>query len=106
MRSAPSLTILPLPQNAGARLVAFDPNGMNHARPLLPGVAFADDPYSCLTEADAPVIVTEWEAFRALDLARVKAALRHPVVIDLRNIYPPDEMKKLGFLYEGVGKGA
>jgi UDPglucose 6-dehydrogenase len=106
MRSAPSLTILPLLQDAGARLVAFDPKGMDHARPLLPGAVFAEDPYSCLAEADALVIVTEWEAFRALDLARVKAALRHPVVIDLRNIYRPDEMKELGFFYEGVGKGA
>jgi len=106
MRSAPSLTILPILQGAGARLVAFDPKGMDHARPLLPGVEFADDPYSCLAGADALAIITEWEAFRALDLVRVKAALRHPVVIDLRNIYRPDEMRELGFAYEGVGKGA
>jgi UDPglucose 6-dehydrogenase len=105
MRSAPSLTILPILQDAGARLVAYDPKGMEHARPLLPGVVFADDPYSCLTGADALVIITEWEAFRALDLPRVKAALRRPVVIDLRNIYRPDEMRALGFEYEGVGKG-
>jgi UDPglucose 6-dehydrogenase len=106
MRSAPSLTILPILQKAGARLVAFDPKGMDHARPLLPGVAFADDPYACLAGADALVIITEWEAFRALDLGRVKAALRHPVVIDMRNIYRPDEMRDLGFVYQGVGKGA
>lgn len=105
MRSAPSLTILPILQQAGARLVAYDPKGIEHARPLLPGVVFADDPYSCLAGADALVIITEWEAFRALDLARVKAALRQPIVIDLRNIYRPNEMKALGFVYEGVGKG-
>ena len=67
---------------------------------------FADDPYACVEGADALVIVTEWEAFRALDLARVKAALRRPIVVDLRNIYRPDEMTALGFIYEGVGKGA
>jgi UDPglucose 6-dehydrogenase len=105
MRSAPSLTILPILQRAGARIVAYDPKGMDHARPLLPGVAFADDPYSCLVGADALIIITEWEAFRALDLARVKAALRRPIVIDLRNIYRKEEMKALGFAYEGVGKG-
>ena len=106
MRSAPSLTILPLLQDAGARLIAYDPKGADHARPLLPGVVFADDPYACVAGADALVIVTEWEAFRALDLARVKAALRRPIVVDLRNIYRPYEMKALGFSYEGVGKGA
>ena len=106
MRSAPSLTILPILQSAGARLVAYDPKGAGHARPLLPGVVFADDPYACVAGADALVIVTEWEAFRALDLARVKAALRRPIVVDLRNIYRPDEMTALGFIYEGVGKGA
>jgi UDPglucose 6-dehydrogenase len=105
MRSAPSLTILPILQRAGARIVAYDPKGMDHARPLLPGVAFADDPYSGLVGADALIIITEWEAFRALDLARVKAALRRPIVIDLRNIYRKEEMKALGFAYEGVGKG-
>jgi UDPglucose 6-dehydrogenase len=105
MRSAPSLTILPILQRAGARIVAYDPKGMDHARPLLPGIAFADDPYSCLIDADALVIITEWEAFRALDLKRVKAAMRRPIVIDLRNIYRNEEMEALGFAYEGVGKG-
>jgi UDPglucose 6-dehydrogenase len=105
MRSAPSLVIVPALQRAGARVVAFDPQGMATARVLLPGVVFAENPYACVQDADALVIVTEWEAFRALDLKRIKATLRHPLVVDLRNIYRPDEMKALDFIYESVGRG-
>jgi UDPglucose 6-dehydrogenase len=106
MRSAPSLVIVPALQAAGATVVAFDPKGAKAARELLPGVALASGPYECIDGADALVIITEWEAFRALDLKRVKAALRAPLVVDLRNIYRPDEMAKLGFSYHSVGRGA
>jgi UDPglucose 6-dehydrogenase len=106
MRDAPSLVIVPLLQQAGATIVAFDPEGARHAAPLLPGVEFASGPYACLEGADALVVITEWDAFRALDLARVKAALRTPVVIDLRNIYPQGAMRAMGFRYEGIGRGA
>jgi UDPglucose 6-dehydrogenase len=105
MRSAPSLTIIPVLQKEGARIVAFDPEGVKSAKELLPGVHFADGPYSCLEGADALVIITEWDAFRALDLARVKSALREPIVVDLRNIYRRDEMTALGFQYESLGRG-
>jgi UDPglucose 6-dehydrogenase len=105
MRSAPSLTIVPVLQAEGARVVAFDPEGAKSAKELLPGVVFADGPYACLEGADALVIITEWDAFRALDLARVKAALRHPIIVDLRNIYRRDEMTALGFQYESLGRG-
>jgi UDPglucose 6-dehydrogenase len=105
MRSAPSLTIVPLLQREGAKVVAFDPEGAKSAKDLLPGVVFADGAYVCLEGADALVIVTEWDEFRALDLARVKAALREPVVVDLRNIYRRDEMIALGFKYESLGRG-
>jgi UDPglucose 6-dehydrogenase len=105
MRAAPSLVIVPMLQQAGASIVAFDPEGAKHAAPLLPGVEFASGPYACLEGADALVVITEWDAFRALDLARVKAALREPVVIDLRNIYPQGAMRALGFRYEGIGRG-
>ena len=104
MRSAPSLIIVPALQAAGAKVVAFDPKGGKAAREMLPGVAFADGPYDCVAGADALVIITEWEAFRALDLARVKASMRQPIVIDLRNIYRPEEMAALGFAYESVGR--
>ncbi|HLW93602.1 MAG TPA: UDP-glucose/GDP-mannose dehydrogenase family protein [Roseiarcus sp.] len=105
MRSAPSLTIVPALQAAGAKVVAFDPEGAKSAKDLLPGVIFADGPYACLEGADALVIITEWDAFRALDLTRVKKALRQPIVVDLRNIYRRDEMLALGFHYESVGRG-
>ncbi|MGD0721554.1 MAG: UDP-glucose/GDP-mannose dehydrogenase family protein [Roseiarcus sp.] len=106
MRSAPSLTIVPALQAAGAKIIAYDPKGAPAARALLPGVAFAAGPYDCAAGADALVIITEWEAFRALDLPRVKASMRTPVVIDLRNIYRPDQMAAIGFVYESVGRGA
>ena len=77
---------------------------MEQARPLLPGVTFAADPYECATGADALVIVTEWESFRALDLDRIKTSLVRPVVVDLRNIYPPDEMRAYGFTYRSIGR--
>jgi UDPglucose 6-dehydrogenase len=106
MRSAPSLVIVPALQAAGAKVVAFDPKGGKSAQELLPGVAFAEGPYDCVAGADALVIITEWEAFRALDLARVKASMREPIVVDLRNIYRPEEMAMLGFTYDSVGRGA
>jgi UDPglucose 6-dehydrogenase len=105
MRSAPSLTIVPALQAEGAHVVAFDPEGTKSATELLPGVDFADGPYSCVEGADALVIITEWDAFRALDLSRVKAALRQPIVVDLRNVYRREEMAALGFQYESVGRG-
>ena len=80
--------------------------GAAQAAKLLPGVEFASGPYACLEGADALVVVTEWDAFRALDLARVKAALREPVVVDLRNIYPQSVMREMGFKYVGIGRGA
>ncbi|MFN3670473.1 MAG: UDP-glucose dehydrogenase family protein [Bosea sp. (in: a-proteobacteria)] len=106
MRDAPSLAIVPALQRAGAQIVAYDPESMAQARPLLPNVTFTEGPYACVEGADALVIVTEWNAFRALDLKRVKTALRTPVVVDLRNIYRPQEMQALGFKYYGVGRKA
>ena len=106
MRDAPSLAIVPALQRAGAQIIAYDPESMAQARPLLPNVTFANGPYACVEGADALVIVTEWNAFRALDQKRVKAALKTPVVVDLRNIYRPQEMQALGFDYHGVGRKA
>lgn len=103
MREAPSLSIVTALLDAGAEIVAYDPEAMASARTLMPEIAYAPDAYSCLDRADALVIVTEWDAFRALDLDRVKAALRHPVVIDLRNIYRSGEMHERGFTYVNVG---
>ncbi len=105
MRDAPSLVIIPLLQAAGATIVAYDPEGHKMAKPLLPGVEFADSAYDCLEGADAAVVVTEWDEFRALDLGRIRKTLAHPIVIDMRNIYEIDAMKAHGFRYVCVGRG-
>jgi len=103
MREAPSLAIIAALQDAGATVVAHDPESMEPAKALLRDVSFAPDAYSCIEGADALVIVTEWNAYRALDLDRVKAALRQPVVVDLRNIYRSEDMRRRGFTYSNVG---
>jgi len=103
MRDAPSLDIIPALIAAGARIQAYDPEG-HEARQLLRDVAFRAGPYEAAEGADALVIITEWDQFRALDLGRVKALMKAPLVIDLRNIYPPDEMRARGFDYVSVGR--
>ncbi|CAO4174582.1 UDP-glucose dehydrogenase family protein [Methylorubrum extorquens] len=103
MRDAPSLSIIAGLQDAGAQIVAYDPEGMEQARPLLQGVAYAEDAYACAEGADALVIVTEWNAFRALDLARLKGLMRAPVLVDLRNVYAPEEARRQGLRHVGVG---
>jgi UDPglucose 6-dehydrogenase len=104
MREAPSIPLVTALQDFGARVRAYDPAGMEQARPLMPDVAFCDGPYTCADGADAVVIVTEWEQFRALDLERLKSVMAAPVIIDLRNIYPVDEMLGSGFMYESIGR--
>jgi UDPglucose 6-dehydrogenase len=104
MREAPSVAIITALQDSGARIRVFDPEGMKHARSILGDVDYASDAYSCMEGADALVIITEWDAFRKLDLAKVKSLLRKPVVADLRNIYHPEEMARLGFSYVSVGR--
>ncbi len=104
MRDAPALDIVQTLQAEGAKVRAFDPEGMNEAKHMLKDVQFATGPYDCVQGADAVVIITEWDQFRALDLDRVKDALKAPVVIDLRNIYRPDEMHAKGFQYVSVGR--
>ena len=104
MRDAPSLDIIPALQAAGATIRAYDPEGMGEARKLLNGIDYSDNAYEAMSGADALVIVTEWNAFRALDLGRVKQAMKAPVMIDLRNIYNPDEMAAAGFDYASVGR--
>jgi len=105
MRDAPSLVILPALQSLGASVRAFDPEAMGQARPLLADVTFCDDAYECIRGANVLVILTEWDAFRALDLARIKTLLAEPVIVDLRNIYNPEDVRKRGFSYTGVGRG-
>jgi len=105
MRDSPSLAIIEALQTAGAAIWAYDPQGMVEAATLLKDVMFCEGPYQTMEGSDALVIVTEWNAFRALDLNRVKTLLAHPVLIDLRNIYNPREMELAGFKYHSVGRG-
>jgi UDPglucose 6-dehydrogenase len=104
MREAPSLALVPALQQAGAVVRAHDPQGMKHAQSMLPGARFCETAYEAIDGADALVIVTEWDAYRALDLGRVKQTLKSPVVIDFRNIYRPEEMAAKGFRYTSVGR--
>src|SRR5262245_10661496 len=104
MREAPSIPLITALQDMGAKVRAYDPIGMEQARSLLRNVTFCDDTYSCAKGAAALVIVTEWEQFRALDFDRLKAVMAQPVLVDLRNVYRPDEMARHGFAYEGIGR--
>ena len=104
MRDAPSLDIVPALQAAGANIVGFDPEGMAEAGKLMPGIRFAKTAYEAVTGADVLVVITEWHEFRGLDPRRIKEAMRQPRIVDLRNIFNPEEMRGLGFTYEGVGR--
>lgn len=104
MRDAPSIAIIQTLQDAGASVKAFDPEGVEQAKLVIKDVEFSASPYAAAEGADALVIVTEWDAFRALDLNRMKSLLNTPLLIDLRNIYPEAEAERAGFTLVGVGK--
>ena len=104
MRDAPSLDIIPLLQAAGARIRAYDPEGMEEARKYLNDIEWVDDAYSVMPEADALLILTEWNEFRVLDFDRIKRLLKAPLIIDLRNIYAPADLAAYGFTYHSVGR--
>ncbi|MBI2261884.1 MAG: UDP-glucose/GDP-mannose dehydrogenase family protein [Caulobacterales bacterium] len=104
MRDAPSLDVAPALIAMGATVQAFDPEGMAEAAHLLPDVVFKDGPYEAVEGADVVVILTEWDQFRALDLNRVKRLLRQPVMVDLRNVYRPEDMRARGFRYASIGR--
>jgi UDPglucose 6-dehydrogenase len=104
MREAPSLVIVPALAEHGAEITAYDPAGMDEARKLMPSLKTVADPYACMQGADAVVIITEWDEFRALDLDRIRTILRMPVIIDLRNVYRPGEVTGKGFTYVSIGR--
>ena len=104
MRDAPSLDVAPALIAMGATVQAFDPEGMHEAAKLLEGVQFRDGPYEAVTGADVVVILTEWDQFRALDIDRIKGLMRQPVMVDLRNVYRPEEMRARGFRYASIGR--
>jgi UDPglucose 6-dehydrogenase len=106
MREAPSIPLITALRDLGAKVRAYDPVSMEQGKLELPDVTFCDSPYSCAARADALVIVTEWEQFRALDMERLKNEMAQPVIVDLRNVYRPEEMAKHGFTYASVGRPA
>ncbi len=106
MRDAPSIAIARALQDAGANVVAYDPEGMEAAKSVMPGVTFKSDPYALAEGADALALVTEWDAFRALDLARIAKVMASPVLVDLRNVYKAEEARRHGLQYSSIGRPA
>ncbi len=104
MRDSPAISVIQTLQDQGAVVRAYDPEGMEQAKDVLDNVDYCEGPYQAIEGADALAIVTEWDAFRALDLVRVKALLKTPIIVDLRNIYNRAEMEEAGFDYSGVGR--
>ncbi|MEK7802500.1 MAG: UDP-glucose/GDP-mannose dehydrogenase family protein [Pseudomonadota bacterium] len=104
IREAPSLVIIPALQKAGANIAAYDPAAMEHAEKVLADVEWCADPYATMKDADALVIVTEWNEFRALDIERIKSLLSTKTIVDLRNIYKLPEMEEHGFRYVSIGR--
>ena len=104
MRDAPSLSIVQALEDAGAAVRGYDPEGEGQARPLMPNVAFFDSPYAAADGADAVVLVTEWDVLRALDLQRLAQKMAQPVFVDLRNVYPPEDVEEAGLRWFGIGR--
>jgi UDPglucose 6-dehydrogenase len=104
IREAPSINIIRQLQQEGVKVKAYDPQAMENIKIIFPDVEMCQDPYQVAEGSDALVIVTEWDEFKNLDLAKIKGLLNQPVIIDGRNIYNPAEMEKLGFMYQGVGR--
>jgi UDPglucose 6-dehydrogenase len=104
MRESPSLDIVPALIEAGAKVRAYDPEGMVEAKAMLNGVEWCDDAYATMPDADVLLLITEWNQFRALDLKRVKSLMRAPLMVDLRNVYEPKTMREQGFVYHCIGR--
>jgi UDPglucose 6-dehydrogenase len=104
MRDAPSISIVQALQDGGAKVRGYDPEGVEQARPLMQGVEFFDNPYAAAAGADAVVLVTEWDVLRALDLERLARTMAQPIFIDLRNVYPPEEVEQAGLRWYGIGR--
>ena len=104
MRDAPSLDIIPALQAAGAKVQAYDPESMHEAKEIMPDITYCNDAYEAISGADALAILTEWDEFRALDTEQIKASLKAPLIIDLRNIYDPAALRTQGFVYHGIGR--
>ena len=104
IREAPAITFISQVLDQYGSVVAYDPEGMENMKKVFPKIAFSKNPYDCVKDADALVILTEWDEFRQLDKAKMKSLMKSPLVIDGRNIYEPDEMRNLGFVYDSIGR--
>jgi UDPglucose 6-dehydrogenase len=105
MRDAAAVTILPALIEKGATVRAHDPQAMEAAKSMMPEVTYVESPYATAKDADCLIIMTEWNEYRSLDLARLKSLMKNPVFIDLRNVYDPKAVREKGFEYIGVGRG-
>ena len=104
MRFAPSIEIIKLLQKEKAKIRAYDPIAMDKAKGVLKNVEYGRDPYEVAKDSDALVIVTEWQEFQRIDLERIRDLMVNPVIVDGRNIYEPEKMKELGFIYRSIGR--
>jgi UDPglucose 6-dehydrogenase len=105
LRDAPAISIIRMLQNEGATVRAYDPVAMERAKAMLPSIVYCDSPYAAAQEADAVLLCTEWNEFKQLDMARVRDLMRRPVLLDGRNVYDPQQMREMGFIYRGMGRG-
>jgi len=104
MRDAPSIDVIELLKQEGAKISAYDPEAMENAKKLINGIDFASDMYGAVTDADLLIVVTDWNEFKEADLEKIKSLMKSPNIIDGRNIYDPNKTKELGFSYVGVGR--
>jgi UDPglucose 6-dehydrogenase len=105
LRDAPSISIIRMLQNEGATVRAYDPVAMDKAKEALPDIVYCDGPYAASEDADAVFILTEWNEFKQLDMERVRDSMRQPILLDGRNVYDPQQMREMGFIYRGMGRG-
>ena len=105
LRDAPAISIIRMLQNEGAAVRVYDPVSMKGAKQILPRIVYCDSPYSAAQDADAVFLVTEWNEFKQLDMARVRDLMRQPILLDGRNVYDPQQMREMGFIYRGMGRG-
>jgi len=105
MRDAPSIEIIHMLQHEGAQIKTYDPQAVETARRLLADVEYCDNPYAVARDADALILMTEWNEFKQLDMMRIKETMRQPILLDGRNIYDPKRMKETGFTFRGMGRG-
>jgi UDPglucose 6-dehydrogenase len=105
MRDAPSISLIHMLQHEGASVRAYDPEAQENAQRLFEDVVFCEDPYQVAEGADGLILVTDWNEFKQLDMARIRSLMRQAVLVDGRNIYDPARMAEMGFVYRGMGRG-